>query len=73
MKTNTKTTTTPVSTTTPTPTTGMDVAGAGSVALVKSFAGLAVGALATALTAKLLKTGESQKAYEELLKEVTSK
>ena len=73
IKTNT---TTPVSTATTatTPdTTAMDVAGSCSIALLKTFAGLAVGALATALTGKLLKTGASQKAYEEVLKEFTSK
>lgn len=77
MKINVKTVnTTPTATTTNTTaadTTVMNVMGSGSIALLKTFAGLAVGAFATALTAKLLKTGESQKAYEEVLKEFTSK
>ena len=70
-----KTTTTPVSTTSPatSDTTVMDMMGTGAVALHKTFAGLAIGAVATAVTAKVLKTGTSQKAYEELLKEFTSK
>ena len=72
MKTTTNTNTTPVTTNT-TATTAMDVAGAGAISLLKTFAGLAVGAVATAVTAKVLKTGTSQKAYEELLKEFTSK
>jgi hypothetical protein len=73
MKTTTNTNTTPVTTADTTATTVMDVAGAGAISLLKTFAGLAVGAVATAVTAKVLKTGTSQKAYEELLKEFTSK
>lgn len=71
MKTNTTTNTT---TTAPTATTTLtDVVVAGAPALIKSFIGVAAAAVATAATAKLLKTGQSQKAYEEVLKEFTAK
>ena len=54
-------------------TTLTDVIAAGAPAALKSLAGLAVAAIASAATAKLLKTGASQKSYEEVLKEFTSK
>ena len=68
--TNTTTTATPNTTT---ETTIINVAGAGVPVLVKNLIG-AVGAAATsALIAKVLKTGQSQKNYEEVLKEFTAK
>jgi hypothetical protein len=60
-------------TTTDTTATILDVIVAGTPALVKSFAGILVAAVATAATAKILKTGQSQKNYEEVLKEFTAK
>ena len=63
------TTTTPVTT----KTTTTDVIVAGTPAMLKTFAGILIGAVATAATAKILKTGESQKNYEEVLKEFTAK
>lgn len=71
MKNTTSTPTT--ATNTPSDTTLVDVIGAGAPAMLKTFAGILIGAVATAATAKILRTGQSQKNYEEVLKEFTAK
>ena len=75
MKINVKTnTTTPISTTAPTPDTSVNaVVSNGVVFIAKSLVGIIAASAVTVLTSKLLKTGESQKKYEEAIKEFTSK
>ena len=76
-----KTTTTPVSTTSPETTTTSTTADTTATAVVskaaifigKTLAGIVAASAATVLTGKLLKTGASQKAYEEAVKEFTAK
>ncbi len=68
IKTNTATTT-PVAT----PDTTASVIGTGVTFIAKTLVGIIAASAATVLTGKLLKTGASQKAYENALKEFTSK
>ena len=67
IKTNT---TTPVSTATGATAT---VLGTAVPFIAKTLVGVVTASVATVLTGKLLKTGASQKAYEEAVKEFTSK
>ncbi len=69
IKTNTATTT-PVATP---DTTANAVVAKGAIFIGKSLIGIIAASVATVATGKLLKTGESQKKYEEAIKEFTSK
>jgi len=74
MKTNNTTTTTPVTTADTTATTSLtDVIGVTVPFIAKTLAGIIAASAATIATGKLLKTGESQKKYEEAIKEFTAK
>lgn len=70
MKTTTNTNTTPVTTA---DTSASTVATTAAVFIGKTLVGIIASAAATVITAKVLKTGESQKQYEEAIKEFTSK
>jgi hypothetical protein len=69
---NTTTTATPITTAT-TETTASTVASAAAVFIGKSLIGIIAASITTVATSKLLKTGASQKAYEEAIKEFTAK
>ena len=69
IKTNTATTT-PVATP---DTTANAVVAKGAIFIGKSLIGIIAASTVSVLTSKILKTGESQKKYEEAIKEFTSK
>jgi hypothetical protein len=70
IKTNT---TTPATTATTADTTATSVIGTGAIFIAKSLVGVIAASAVSVLTSKVLKTGASQKAYEEAIKEFSAK
>ena len=72
MKTTNTTTATTNTATTP-DTTASTVVAKAAVFIGKTLVGIVAASAATVITSKVLKTGASQKAYEEAVKEFTAK